>query len=186
MHRIFDDIFFYVLVLTLVVLNSTNQTFANDFDLSLNSQMTISSKNMTPSECLQYRGRYYAQKKWCSSANRERCGGAKNPYISTKYCYRYVKLILQDCGITPIYLAGAHAKDAGPQLIAAGFKKAKTLDPLSAPVPSIIVYSNHCSDSHPSGHIELKTGNKEYISDYIASVPRSRVTTCRRVSGIYL
>jgi hypothetical protein len=148
--------------------------------------ITYSTKGSNLAQCYKNVGEKYATKRGCTNGNRNRCSGYKSPTKSTKSCYRYVKLILQDCGATRGYISGALAKDAGSRLTASGFTKLSTLNPDNAPVGSVIVYSNNCSNAHPAGHIEIKTGAREYISDYIASKPRSRVTSCRRVKGIYL
>lgn len=147
--------------------------------------ITYSTSGSSLAQCFKNTGRDYSTKRGCKSNNRKNCKGYKDPHISTKYCYRYVKLILQDCGATRGYIGGALAKDAGPQLTASGFTKLSTKNPDEAPVGSVIVYSNHCSSAHPAGHIEIKTGAHEFISDYISSKPRSRVTSCRKVKGIY-
>lgn len=138
--------------------------------------------------CYRDRGRQYVRRDGCTSGDRLRtnCTGSKPSNRSTGYCYRYVKLILQDCGAVPNYLGGVHARNAGPHLLAAGFTRLSTLDPSEAPVGAVIVYNNACSATHPSGHIEIKASETEYISDYTATRPSSENTRCRPVSGIYI
>ena len=138
--------------------------------------------------CFRDRGREYVRRNGCTSGDRlsTRCVGSKSPGTSTGYCYRYVKLILQDCGAVPNYLGGVHARNAGPHLLAAGFTRLSTLDPSEAPVGAVIVYGNACSASHPSGHIEIKASEMEYISDYTSPTASSARTSCRPVQGIYI
>lgn len=113
---------------------------------------------------------------------RRRYGRAR----SRAYCYRGVKRILQACGAVNRYLGGALAKNAGPELVASGFRKLSTMNPARAPLGSVIVYGNTCSSTHYAGHIEIKLGQNEYVSDYIGTRPRSSVTRCRPVLGIYM
>lgn len=144
-----------------------------------------SSRGSRLASCYRSRGRQYAGRIGCTSGNRG-CTGSKSVYTSSGYCYRYVKLILQDCGATSGYLGGKAGKDAGPYLLRQGFARLPTMDPTRAPAGAVITYTNHCSSTHWAGHVEIKVSDREYISDYIASQPRSHVTACRRVSGIYI
>lgn len=144
-----------------------------------------SSFNSGFAQCFKNRGDYYTARGGCTSGNRG-CTYSKIRTKSTLYCFRYVKLILQDCGATNGYLANRHAKNAGPELLRSGFKKLPITDPVMAPIGSVIVYDNVCRTSNPSGHIEIKTGFSEYMSDYVDNMPISYRSGCRRVSGIYL
>lgn len=115
---------------------------------------------------------------------------------SQSLCYRGVKRILQDCGATTGYMTTAKrhggrltdyaiwAHDDGG-LAKQGFRQLQIQDPARAPLGSVIVYRNACESSHPAGHIEIKTGSNEYISDFISSRPMSVKTGCRKVAGIY-
>lgn len=135
-------------------------------------------------QCYQQRSQYYSSRGGCTSGNR-RCNYSKLSNQSTGYCFRYVKLILQDCGATAGYLPGRYAKDAGPSLMRSGFKRWPSLDPRTAPVGSVLVYSNQCRSTHVGGHIEIKIGPSSYASDFVSSSPISARTSCRKVTGIY-
>lgn len=114
--------------------------------------------------------------------------GTKSREDSLGWCARYVRFILNDCGVLPENSIARHAEDAGPALERQGFRRLSTLDPDQAPLGSIIVYGGTCPTSPrdaDSGHIEIKTGPSEYTSDYVADVARSTQTGCRRVVGIY-
>jgi len=137
--------------------------------------------------CYRNKGRQYVRKNKCTSGDRLRtgCRGTKASNRSTNYCYRYVKLILQDCEAVRGYLPGKYASSGGRHLTNAGFTKLSTLNPSSAPVGSVIVYRNSCDASRPAGHIEIKASENEYISDFSARSPVSNRTDCRTVTGIY-
>jgi hypothetical protein len=67
-----------------------------------------------------------------------------------------------------------------------GFRLLNTKNPMNAPNGSVIVYSDQCVETHPAGHIEIKLGDREYVSDYIDDAPRSEKTDCRKVAAIYI
>lgn len=148
------------------------------------SQKILASVNTDINECYKQVGSQFISRRGRTWSN-PNGHGPKNPEVSGGWCYRYVKLMLSHCGTVQGYLAGASAKNAGPQLKANGFVKLKTLNPHQAQEGSIIVYGNSCKDSNVAGHIEIKTAQNEYISDYKDVLPRSDVTSCRRVTGIY-
>lgn len=135
-------------------------------------------------QCYRERAEFYTQRAGCKNSNRK-CKAIKSPYVSTNYCYRYVKLILQDCGASKNYLPGAWATNSGQYLSKAGFTKLSSFNVEDAPIGSIIVYSNTCLDSHPAGHIEIKTAQNSFVSDFKSSIPISQATRCRQVKGIY-
>lgn len=118
---------------------------------------------------------------------KSRKGEAISEYIkpntsSLGRCYKYVKVALQASGMVSNYLAGEHAKDAGPELTREGFTN--LLDrpdhglegPLDAPVGAVIVYGT--TDGSPHGHIEVRIVNAEgeqvVASDYVSDTPRTQ------------
>jgi hypothetical protein len=110
---------------------------------------------------------------------------------SQGYCYRGVKISLRQSGLAKNYISGASAKDAGPALIAEGFKKLTTIDPEAAPPGAVIVYSNTSAGIRDGGkkhgHIEIKTDRDTYFSDYKTGLPitSSANGAWYEVSGIY-
>ncbi|HEX5311229.1 hypothetical protein [Aquabacterium sp.] len=95
-------------------------------------------------------------------------------------CYKYVKIALQASGLVSCYLAGEHAKDAGPELARQGYEN--LLDgphngiegPMDAPVGAVIVYRP--TDGSPDGHIEVRIddeGTPAVASDFISRTPRT-------------
>jgi len=114
--------------------------------------------------------------------------GTKRRTDSLGWCARYVRFILNDCGVLPENSIARLAENAGPALERQGFRRLSTLSPDRAPLGSIIVYSGTCParprNADP-GHIEIKTGPSEYTSDYVGTAARSTQTSCRRVTGIY-
>jgi hypothetical protein len=108
---------------------------------------------------------------------------------SLGYCLRYVKHALVSGGYMKTkgswpgnYSEQVSAKYAGGPLLDLGFTNIKKngINEYNAPKGAILVYSG---GKH--GHIEIKTGTKEYTSDYISSRPRSAAGT-RRLIGVYV
>ena len=103
---------------------------------------------------------------------------------STGKCFRYVKLALQKSGLVNKYLSGESAKNAGPGLLAQGFKKLSVKNPYKAPIGAVLVYSG---GAH--GHIEIRT-SKGFVSDYFSPAARtgaseSGVGRGRKLIGVY-
>ena len=114
--------------------------------------------------------------------------GTKSKTDSLGWCARYVRFILNDCGVLPNNSIARYAENAGSALERQGFRRLGILNPDQAPLGSIIVYGGTCPASPKGadpGHIEIKTGSSEYTSDYVANAARSTQTECRRVTGIY-
>ena len=98
-------------------------------------------------------------------------------------CYQYVKIALKASDMTRKYLAGEHAKDAGPELAKEGFQNLLACDghgligPLDAPLGAVIVYGT--TDGSPHGHIEVRiadeSGHAAVASDYMSPRPRTQV-----------
>lgn len=113
------------------------------------------------------------------------CRGRRAPG-SEGACLRYVKIGLMGGGFTGSYPPGLHARDFGPQLRRMGFRNLKddpryrNMTPEQAPKGAIIVYSGG-----PSGHIEVKAGSNEYLSDFRSSQAIHHRLP-RRPIGIYI
>jgi hypothetical protein len=81
---------------------------------------------------------------------------------------------------------GVHARDAGTQLRAAGFRNLRSdprfqnMTPEQAPVGAVLVYSGG-----DSGHIEVKSGASEYLSDF-RSTQSINHRLPRRLIGVYI
>lgn len=165
-------------------------------EIATGGSTTIASPDYRPEvsassflSCYRSTGIQYPSRRSCTSGDRLRtgCGGSKSPTRSTGYCYRYVKLILQDCGAASGYLSGVYAKNAGPELLRAGFRKLNVSSPRQAPPGAVLVYGNRCSSlANQAGHIEIKISESQYISDYVGSRPISESTTCRPFLGAYI
>lgn len=126
----------------------------------------------------------------------------KSTDVSLGRCYKYVKVALQGSGMVSRYLAGEHAKDAGPELEREGFRNLlERADhglegPMDAPVGAVIVYDT--TDGSPHGHIEVRAkderGKQVVASDYISLRPRTQTSGVnasfegrgRKVSGIWV
>ena len=106
---------------------------------------------------------------------------------STGYCYKYVKLGLLSAGLSSEYLSGGAAKSSGTHLESAGFinlkksSKYRGMTSRSAPKGAILVYSGG-----KYGHIEIKAGEREYISDYNAKTPIDQRSSSRKLIGVYV
>jgi hypothetical protein len=112
------------------------------------------------------------------------CRGSRRPG-SVGRCLRYVKFGMLG-NYTNSYPPGLHAKDFGGQLQRMGFRNLKSdsrfrnMRPEQAPEGAILVYSGG-----PSGHIEVKAGPNEYLSDFRDSRPISERLP-RRLIGVYV
>jgi len=105
-------------------------------------------------------------------------------------CYLYVKDALHEAGMVPDH-AELHAKDAGKHLKRAGMRNILTKIPshgnerLNAPVGAVLVYAGG-----PSGHIEVKVSDNEYLSDHNTYPPsrsaRLFETNSRQLIGVYV
>jgi hypothetical protein len=138
---------------------------------------------------------------------KSRRGGAISEYtkpgtVSLSRCYKYVKIALQASGMVDRYLAGEHAKDAGPELEREGFTNLLARSdhgiegPMDAPLGAVIVYDT--TDGSPHGHIEIRVvderGKQVVVSDYISDNPRTQRRGGdkslegreRKVSGIWV
>ena len=94
---------------------------------------------------------------------------------STRQCWRYVKRALVDAQAVSSYPTSAYAKQAGPDLVAQGFKKVAISDPYLAPVGAVLVYGGR-----GAGHVEIRTTGG-FVSDFDSPKPSSRP-----LIGVYL
>jgi hypothetical protein len=97
------------------------------------------------------------------------CGSSRNP-SSGALCYRYVKMGLIGGGFMRTNPGGRHARGAGTELRRAGFRnlrddpRFRNMTPEQAPIGAVLVYSGGSS-----GHIEVKAGQHEFLSDFRAA-----------------
>ena len=136
------------------------------------------------------------------------CRGSKDKYTSVAYCARYVKFAFfppGDDGRESFsewsnYPWSEDAVESGPWLEDAGFvnlmdiPEMSHLTPETAPIGSFIVYSKPGSGKRYNvdgevlegpGHIEMRTAEDEYVSDFINDEPTT-VGGARRPIGIYV
>ena len=94
-------------------------------------------------------------------------------------CWRYVKNALLDAGVVDTRPTSGYAKQAGDELTSNfGFKKIACMDPVKAPVGSVIVYAGRSGGA--AGHVEIRT-KTGYVSDFFTPNP------CRYpLIGIYV
>jgi hypothetical protein len=94
-------------------------------------------------------------------------------------CWRFVKNALLDAGVVESRPTTGYAKEAGWELTNNfGFKKIACMDPVKAPVGSVIVYDGR--GGRGAGHVEIRT-KTGYVSDFFTPNP------CRYpVIGIYV
>lgn len=111
------------------------------------------------------------------------CSGRRAPGSKGK-CLRYVKLGLIGGGFTKNYSGTKYARDYGGDLKAMGFKNLmssdKSLTGRSAPKGAILVYSGGCC-----GHIEVKAGDNEFLSDFSSTRPINEYLG-RKLIGVYV
>ena len=94
-------------------------------------------------------------------------------------CWRYVKNALLDAGVVDSRPTTGYAKQAGDELTTNfGFKKIACMDPIKAPVGSVIVYDG--KGGRGAGHVEIRT-KSGFVSDFFTPNP------CRYpLIGIYI
>ena len=115
----------------------------------------------------------------------EGCPKKRNPGSIGK-CLRYVKLGMMAGGFTSSYSGTKHAGDYGRDLKGMGFKnllsdsKYKGMTARTAPRGAVLVYSGGSS-----GHIEVKAGENEFLSDFRSARPVNEYLG-RRLIGIYV
>lgn len=107
----------------------------------------------------------------------------KGQGVSLGRCYKYVKIALQASGMVNCYLAGEHAKDAGPELAKQGYINLLNNEnhgiegPMDAPLGAVIVYEP--TDDSRDGHIEVRIindkGDPAVASDFLSERPRTQV-----------
>lgn len=79
-------------------------------------------------------------------------------------CWRYVKNALLDAGVVDSRPTTGYAKQAGDELTTTfGFKKIACMDPIKAPVGSVIVYDG--KSGRGAGHVEIRT-KSGFVSDF--------------------
>ena len=107
-------------------------------------------------------------------------GSSKSETDPTGLCWKYVKIGLKEAGVVDSYLSSASAINAHEDGILKnnGFCELNISNSNDAPVGSILVYEwtgararSKGTRAPEHGHIEVKTGESEYISDYISSEP---------------
>lgn len=102
---------------------------------------------------------------------------SKAPNVSTKECWKYVKIALLASGMVDSYPTQVEGKDAGSDLEKAGFKNILSdssyhiASPYDAPEGAVIVYGT--TDGSPHGHAEVVLPGHLFASDFIS--PNSRV-----------
>ncbi len=111
------------------------------------------------------------------------CSGKRAPGSKGK-CLRYVKLGVMAGGFTRSYSGTKFASDFGRDLKAMGFRNLKdsnqSLSARSAPKGAILVYSGGCC-----GHIEVKAGANEFLSDFSSRRPVDEYLG-RKLIGVYV
>lgn len=119
--------------------------------------------------------------------SRRRRIGSKSRGASVGRCLMYVKMSMLSGNFFNNYPSQLHARDFGSNLSRAGFTNLmetpgfEEIDPENAPAGSIIVYRGG-----DSGHIEVKTEDGRYMSDFVSSTPISSRTNRRVPIGIYV
>ncbi|MAF76973.1 MAG: hypothetical protein CME60_02340 [Halobacteriovoraceae bacterium] len=125
-------------------------------------------------------------------------GGAtpKDPGTSIGRCWKYVKIALHEAGLVDHYLGSESAIEAHNNGILKnnGFCELDISDSNDAPVGSIMIYewtesrANAKGTEAPKhGHIEVKTGENEYISDYVTDEPIDKKdSTQRKFAAAYV
>lgn len=129
-------------------------------------------------------------------------GGYKAPGSSIGACLRYVKK-----GITgtlePQTPGGVHAVNFGSGLRGIGFVNLMSSSEYSGltssdpriPPGAILIYENTSASGPESGHIEVKTYDNTFVSDYESSNPRDvrydkktgkRINSYRKLVGVYV
>ena len=84
-------------------------------------------------------------------------------------CWRFVKNALLDAGVVETRPTTGYAKEAGWELTSNfGFKKIACMDPVKAPVGSVIVYAGRGGSG--AGHVEIRT-KTGYVSDFFTPNP---------------
>lgn len=131
-----------------------------------------------------------------------RAGGSKGVDVSIGACLRYVKKALDTSGIVP-YTGEQYASNSGEMLEAKGFINLLSSDEYSGmksndqriPAGAILVYESTNSRKGTPGHIEVKTDDGKYISDFIGNNPRdiryirntsTKKETHRKLIGVYI
>lgn len=105
-------------------------------------------------------------------------------------CWRYVKLGLMEADLADNYIASEFAVHAGSHLEREGFTNLldnpeyTDMTPATAPPGAVLVYSKQ--GSYTPGHIEVKTHNGTYISDFESDSPITDYNPRRRLIGIYI
>jgi hypothetical protein len=131
----------------------------------INNMLTIAKENTT--KCLSPNNKHYCRE------------GIKLKTKGTRSCYRYVKIALLKAGLISKYLGGISAVNAGKYLEKEGFINLlkKKPSPIIAPIGALMIYK---TKSSKHGHIEIKSGLEEFVSDHI----RQKVDG--RLIGIYV
>lgn len=116
----------------------------------------------------------------------------KSAKKSMAYCYRYVKYGMVGSYVDDKWdVSGTYAVHAGRGLERAGFQNIKNnpafagMTPETAPIGAIIVYKKRGAAKGRPGHIEVKTAESEYVSDFINDEPTT-VGGARIPIGIYI
>ena len=111
----------------------------------------------------------------------------KSPKKATYKCLSYVKWGLMAGGFSKSYFSRASAKNSGQDLKRLGFsnllEKNGNMKSTDAPIGAVLVFSG---GEH--GHVEVRGGENEWISDYISSQPRDKggANPSRKLIGIYV
>lgn len=130
-------------------------------------------------KCIRHKSSY--NKKYCSPGS-----DSKPSNQSTGFCYRYVKYGLMGGGLSDHYLGGSAAKNAGEHLEKIGMENILGEAPFivtnaeTAPVGAVLVY-----EGGKYGHIEVKAGPDEFISDFVSDKPIDEYLS-RKLIGVYI
>ncbi|HLE10662.1 MAG: hypothetical protein A2504_12685 [Bdellovibrionales bacterium RIFOXYD12_FULL_39_22] len=113
--------------------------------------------------------------------------------LPSTVCYHYVKRGIEGGGFVKNFPFGKdkqnrRAQFSGPLLQKAGFtnilkeEKYKTLTAYTAPIGAILVY-----EGGASGHIEVKAGENEFLSDFVGTEPvNDQLNLDRKLIGVYV
>jgi len=125
--------------------------------------------------------------KRCTGQSVSTCTTSKAASKSTGYCWRHVKLALERGGAVDDYIPSVNAFDAHNHglLEKRGFCNVGT-SVSNAPINSILVYERTDRRSGNPGHIEIKTGQNEFVSDFITDQPISAYNSARKLVGAYI
>lgn len=129
----------------------------------------------------------------CSGQSQSNCRPSnRNPEKPTRWCWRHVKLGLLAGDLVDDYIPSQYAVEAAQHLRKRGFvnlaqsPKHKNMTPETAPPGAIIVYRNTSDPRGEAGHVEVKTHDGKFVSDFEKDQPISAYNPRREVVGIFI